>query len=278
MKTSALFDQIKKKKSFLCVGLDTDLSRIPAHLLEEEDPVFSFNKAIIDATAQYAVAFKPNTAFYEQQGSKGWIALEKTIAYLKSAYPEIFTIADAKRADIGNTSAAYANAFFNTLGFDALTVAPYMGKDSIEPFLKFQNKWVILLALTSNPGSVDFQYQIVNSTLEPLYHQVIKTSSGWASPDKMMYVVGATHPEELGRIRQIVLDHFLLIPGVGAQGGDLNLVAQYGLNKQCGLLVNSSRNIIYASGNTDFAFKAADEAQKIQHQMAFLLMKSAIIP
>lgn len=277
MKTSALFDQIVQKKSFLCVGLDTDIAKIPVHLLEEEDPVFSFNKAIIDATAQYAVAYKPNTAFYEQQGSKGWIALEKTIDYLKSTYPEIFTIADAKRADIGNTSAAYANAFFNTLGFDALTVAPYMGKDSIEPFLNFKNKWVILLALTSNPGSADFQYQKINSASEPLYHQVIKTSSGWAGPDKMMYVVGATHPEELGRIRQIVPDHYLLIPGVGAQGGDLNLVAHYGLNKQCGLLVNSSRNIIYASGDIDFAIKAADEAQKIQHQMAVLLTKSAII-
>ncbi len=277
MKTSALFDQIVQKKSFLCVGLDTDIAKIPVHLLEEEDPVFSFNKAIIDATAQYAVAYKPNTAFYEQQGSKGWIALEKTIGYLKSNYPELFTIADAKRADIGNTSAAYANAFFNRLGFDALTVAPYMGKDSVEPFLNFQNKWVILLALTSNPGSADFQYQKINSASEPLYHQVIKTSSGWAGPDKMMYVVGATHPEELGRIRQIVPDHYLLIPGIGAQGGDLNLVAQYGLNKQCGLLVNSSRNIIYASGDSDFASKAADEAQKIQHQMAVLLTKSAII-
>ena len=269
MKKQEIIEQIKAKKSFLCVGLDTDIKKIPAHLLQEEDPVFAFNKAIIDATAQYAIAFKPNTAFYEVYGAKGWLSLEKSISYIKKNYPCIFVIADAKRGDIGNTSANYARAFFETLNADAITVAPYMGVDSVEPFLNFDEKWVILLALTSNKGSKDFQYLTVED--KELYKNVLLKSQEWAGSDKMMYVVGATHPEELGEIRKMLPEHFLLVPGVGAQGGDLQAVAKYGLNKDCGLIVNSSRGIIYASNGTDFAERAADEARKLQKQMATVL-------
>ncbi|MBR6272859.1 MAG: orotidine-5'-phosphate decarboxylase [Bacteroidales bacterium] len=269
MNKQQLIQHIQDKKSFLCVGLDTDINKIPQHLLETEDPVFEFNKQIIDKTAEFAVAYKPNTAFYEVYGSKGWQSLEKTIQYIKANYPDIFIIADAKRGDIGNTSTNYAKAFFNTLKADALTVAPYMGKDSVEPFLGFEDKWIILLALTSNKGSQDFQYLNVGERL--LYHQVLQTATTWASSEKMMFVVGATHPEELGEIRKMLPDYFFLVPGVGAQGGDLQTVAKYGLSKDCGLLVNSSRGIIYASNGTDFADRAAEEAQKLQRQMATLL-------
>ena len=269
MNKQQLIEQIRKKKSFLCVGLDTDINKIPQYLLAKEDPVFEFNKQIIDKTAQYAVAYKPNTAFYEVYGAKGWQSLEKTVQYIKANYPDIFIIADAKRGDIGNTSANYAKAFFNTLKADALTVAPYMGKDSVEPFLGFEDKWVILLALTSNKGSQDFQYLNVGDKM--LHQQVLQTATTWASSEKMMFVVGATHPEELGEIRKMLPDYFFLVPGVGAQGGDLQAVAKYGLNKECSLLVNSSRGIIYASNGPDFADRAAEEAQKLQRQMAALL-------
>ncbi|MBU1011024.1 MAG: orotidine-5'-phosphate decarboxylase [Bacteroidetes bacterium] len=271
MNSAQLFDQIRKKKSFLCVGLDTDPAKIPPHLHDEADPVFSFNKAIIEATAAYAVAYKPNIAFYEAMGSKGWTALEKTIHFLKSKYPEVFTIADAKRGDIGNTSAAYARAFLQQLDFDAITVAPYMGEDSVKPFLGFADKWVILLALTSNSGSKDFQYLDAGSSGKKLYESVILTSSKWASHDQLMYVVGATHPDELAGIRRMIPDHFLLIPGIGAQGGDLARVAAAGMSAQCGILVNSSRGILYASSGTDFALRAAEEALELQSQMAQLL-------
>ena len=269
MNKSDIINQIKAKKSFLCVGLDTDIKKIPQHLLKEDDPVFAFNKAIIDATAKFAVAYKPNTAFYEVYGAKGWLSLEKTINYIKESYPEMFVIADAKRGDIGNTSANYARAFFETLKADAITVAPYMGVDSVEPFLGFEGKWVILLALTSNKGSKDFQY--LSADGKELYKNVLLKSKEWADSDKMMYVVGATHPEELGEIRKMMPESFLLVPGVGAQGGDLQAVAKYGLNDQVGLLVNSSRGIIYASNGEDFAERAAEEAEKLQKQMALFL-------
>ena len=269
MNKQQLIDQIHQKKSFLCVGLDTDINKIPQDLLALEDPVFEFNKQIINKTAEFAVAYKPNTAFYEVYGAKGWQSLERTIQYIKVNFPDIFIIADAKRGDIGNTSANYAKAFFNTLNADALTVAPYMGKDSVEPFLGFEDKWVILLALTSNKGSQDFQYLNVGERM--LHQQVLQTATTWASSEKMMFVVGATHPEELGEIRKMLPDYFFLVPGVGAQGGDLQAVAKNGLNKDCGLLVNSSRGIIYASNKFDFADRAAEEAQKLQKQMAALL-------
>lgn len=265
MNKKDIINQIKAKKSFLCVGLDTDIKKIPQHLLKEEDPVFAFNKAIIDATAKYAIAYKPNTAFYEVYGAKGWASLEKTINYIKEHNPEMFVIADAKRGDIGNTSANYARAFFETLKADAITVAPYMGIDSVEPFLGFDDKWVVLLALTSNKGSKDFQY--LNADGKELYKNVLLKSQEWAGSNKMMYVVGATHPEELGEIRKMLPNHFFLVPGVGAQGGDLDAVAKYGLNKDCGLIVNSSRGIIYASNGEDFAERAAEEAHKLQSQM-----------
>ena len=269
MNKQQLIEQIQKKKSFLCVGLDTDINKIPQHLLEADDPVFEFNRQIIDQTAEFAVAYKPNTAFYEVYGAKGWQSLERTVQYIKANHPEIFIIADAKRGDIGNTSANYAKAFFNTLNADALTVAPYMGKDSVEPFLGFEDKWVILLALTSNKGSQDFQYLNVGERM--LHQQVLQTATTWATSEQMMFVVGATHPEELGEIRKMLPDYFFLVPGVGAQGGDLPTVAKYGLSKDCGLLVNSSRGIIYASNQFDFADRAAEEAQKLQRQMAAVL-------
>lgn len=275
MDKAALFQKIKIKKSFLCVGLDTDIQKIPTFLLKETDPVYTFNKAIIDATADFTVAFKPNTAFYEEYGAKGWLSLEKTIDYIRSNYPEIFIIADAKRGDIGNTSAKYASAFFTKLGADAVTVAPYMGHDSVLPFLNHKDKWVILLALTSNTGSADFQH--LTSDDKKLFERVLETAKTWADPDQLMFVVGATHPEEIALIRKIVPDYFLLVPGVGAQGGDLQAVAEFGLNNECGLLVNSSRGIIYRSDKEDFAVLAGIEAQKIQQEMETILIQKGLV-
>lgn len=269
MTTQQLITQIQKKQSFLCIGLDVDLNKIPKHLLQEEDPIFAFNKAIIDATHHLCVAYKPNTAFYEAYGIKGWQALEKTINYLNKNHPEIYTIADAKRGDIGNTSTMYAKAFFEDLGFDSVTVAPYMGKDSIEPFLAFEDKHTILLALTSNQGAFDFQTKVVDET--ELYKQVLKTSKSWENSENLMYVVGATKAEYLADIRKIIPDNFLLVPGVGAQGGNLQEVCKYGMNGSVGLLVNSSRGIIYASQSEDFAEAAAKSAQELQSQMGLVL-------
>lgn len=269
MRTEQLISEIHKKKSFLCIGLDVDLEKIPEFLLKEEDPIFSFNKAIIEATHQYTVAYKPNTAFYEAYGIEGWKSLEKTINYLNENYPEIFTIADAKRGDIGNTSSRYAKAFFEDLGFDSITVAPYMGKDSVEPFLAFENKHTILLALTSNEGAFDFQTQKIGE--EELYKNVLKTSKGWSNSENLMYVVGATKAEYFVEIRKIIPNSFLLVPGVGAQGGSLKEVCKYGLTENIGLLINSSRGIIYASKNNDFAEAAAQEAKKIQLEMKTIL-------
>jgi len=264
-----LIDQIKKKKSFLCIGLDVDLNKIPQHLLKQEDPIFTFNKAIIDATHHLCVAYKPNTAFYEAYGLKGWKALEKTINYLNENYPEIFTIADAKRGDIGNTSTMYAKAFFEDLAFDSVTVAPYMGKDSVEPFLAFENKHTILLALTSNEGAFDFQTKAVDG--EELYKKVLKTSKTWKHSENLMYVVGATKAEFLADIRKIIPDGFLLVPGVGAQGGNLQEVCKFGMNDTVGLLINSSRGIIYVSQGVDFARAAANKAQELQQEMEVIL-------
>ncbi|WP_426429635.1 orotidine-5'-phosphate decarboxylase [Winogradskyella sp. HB-48] len=269
MTTNQLITQIKKKQSFLCVGLDVDLNKIPKHLLEEEDPIFTFNKAIIDATHQFCVAYKPNTAFYEAYGIKGWQALEKTINYLNKNHPEIYTIADAKRGDIGNTSSMYAKAFFEDLGFDSVTVAPYMGKDSVEPFLAFKDRHTILLALTSNQGAFDFQTKKVEGT--ELYKRVLETSKTWQNSENLMYVVGATKAEYLADIRQIIPNSFLLVPGVGAQGGNLQEVCKYGMNKNVGLLINSSRGIIYASQDEDFAQAAAAKAKELQLQMKEIL-------
>lgn len=269
MNRKELFDQIQKKKSFLCVGLDTDLSKIPAHLLKEKDPVFEFNKQIIDATAALTVAYKPNLAFYEALGPKGWESLQKTLEYIPN---DIFTIADAKRGDIGNTSSLYAKAFFETMNFDSLTVAPYMGMDSVKPFLEFEGKWVILLALTSNEGSSDFQLTISEEG-KPLFQDVLEKSSLWGTPDNLMYVVGATRGEKIAAVRKIVPEHFFLVPGVGAQGGSLEEVAKYGMNDHCGLLVNSSRGIIYAAKGHDFALDAKKEASKLQEEMGILLEK-----
>ena len=266
MTTNQLIDQIRRKNSFLCIGLDVDLDKIPQHLLKEEDPIFAFNKAIIDATHHLCVAYKPNTAFYEAYGIKGWQALEKTISYLNKHYPEIFTIADAKRGDIGNTSTMYAKAFLEDLGFDSVTVAPYMGKDSVEPFLAFKDKHTILLALTSNQGAFDFQTKEVEGT--ELYKQVLETSKKWTNSENLMYVVGATKAEYLLEIRKIIPNSFLLVPGVGAQGGNLQDVCKYGINEDVGLLINSSRGIIYASNKEDFANAAALKALELQQQMA----------
>ena len=279
MTTQQLINQIQIKKSFLCVGLDVDLSKIPQHLLELEDPIFEFNKAIIDATHDLAVSYKPNTAFYEAYSIKGWISLQKTINYINENYPEIFTIADAKRGDIGNTSSMYAKAFFEDLNFDSVTVAPYMGKDSVEPFLAFENKHTIMLALTSNEGAFDFQTLNVDGTrgeakrsgAKELYKQVLETSKTWKNSENLMYVVGATKAEYFTEIRKIVPDSFLLVPGVGAQGGSLSEVCKYGMNANVGLLINSSRAIIYASNGTDFAEKAREEALKMQQEMKIIL-------
>jgi len=265
MTTNQLIIQIKKKKSFLCIGLDVDLKKIPEHLLKEEDPIFSFNKAIIDATHHLCVAYKPNVAFYEAHGIKGWEALKKTIDYLNEFHPEIFTIADAKRGDIGNTSTMYAKAFFEDMDFDSITVAPYMGKDSVEPFLAFKDKHTILLALTSNEGAFDFQTKKLEN--KELYKHVLETSKTYKNSDNLMYVVGATKAEYLEDIRHIIPNSFLLVPGVGAQGGSLQEVCKYGMTKEVGLLVNSSRGIIYASSNKDFAHAAEHKAKEIQNQM-----------
>lgn len=269
MTTENLVSQIRKKQSFLCIGLDVDLEKIPSFLLKEEDPIFSFNKAIIDATHPYAVAYKPNTAFYEAYGLKGWRSLEKTVQYLNQKHPEIFTIADAKRGDIGNTSSRYANTFFEALGFDSVTVAPYMGKDSVEPFLAFKDKHTILLALTSNQGAFDFQTKKIGK--EALYMQVLKISKEWRNSENLMYVVGATKAEHFVDIRKIIPENFLLVPGVGAQGGNLRDVCKYGLTENVGLLVNSSRGIIYASRENNFAEAAAGEAKKLQLEMKGIL-------
>ena len=269
MTTQQLIAQIKAKKSFLCIGLDVDLDKIPKHLLATEDPIFEFNKAIIDATHDLCVSYKPNTAFYEAYGIKGWQSLQKTIHYLNENHPEIFTIADAKRGDIGNTSSMYAKAFFEDLSFDSVTVAPYMGKDSVEPFLAFENKHTIMLALTSNEGAFDFQTQNVEG--RELYKVVLETSKSWKNAENLMYVVGATKAEYFTEIRKIVPDSFLLVPGVGAQGGSLAEVCKYGMNENVGLLINSSRGIIYASNGTDFAEKAREEAFKLQQEMKSIL-------
>ncbi|WP_396141844.1 orotidine-5'-phosphate decarboxylase [Flavobacterium sp.] len=269
MTTQQLVQQIQQKKSFLCIGLDVDLTKIPQHLLEFEDPIFEFNKAIIDATHDLCVSYKPNMAFYEAYGLKGWQSLEKTITYINEKYPEIFTIADAKRGDIGNTSTMYAKAFLEDLNFDSVTVAPYMGKDSVEPFLAFENKHTILLALTSNDGAFDFQTKNVDG--EELYKVVIETSKRWKNSQNLMYVVGATKAEYFSEIRKIVPDSFLLVPGVGAQGGSLQEVCKYGMNDTIGLLINSSRAIIYAASGEDFAQKAREEALKMQQEMEMIL-------
>lgn len=276
MTRQELIASIRRKKSFLCVGLDTDLKKVPQHLLDSEDAIFNFNKAIIDATIPYAVAYKPNLAFYESAGIKGLIQLKKTMDYLHSLDDKVFTIADAKRGDIGNTSQQYAKAFLDPqgdFGFDSITVAPYMGEDSVTPFTVYEGKWVILLALTSNKGAFDFQFIEDKESSKHLFEKVLETSRKWGNDDNMMYVVGATKADMLETIRGIVPDAFLLVPGVGAQGGSLSEVCKYGINKDCGLLVNSSRGIIYASNGEDFAQRAAEEAHKLQQQMAAELEK-----
>lgn len=274
MTTQQLITQIQQKKSFLCIGLDVDLNKIPQHLLQAEDPIFEFNKAIIDATHDVCVSYKPNTAFYEAYGIKGWQSLQKTIEYINSNYPEIFTIADAKRGDIGNTSTMYAKAFLEDLQFDSVTVAPYMGKDSVEPFLAFENKHTILLVLTSNEGAFDFQTKTIGG--KELYKHVLETSKQWNNAKNLMYVVGATKAEYFAEIRKIVPDSFLLVPGVGAQGGSLSEVCKYGLSDNVGLLINSSRGIIYASNGIDFAEKAREEALKLQTEMNEILVSRSM--
>lgn len=275
MTRKELIASIQRKRSFLCVGLDTDLKKVPAHLLQEEDPVFAFNKAIIDATASYCVAYKPNLAFYESMGVKGWIAFEKTVAYLRENYPDQFIIADAKRGDIGNTSAMYARTFFEEMDLDAVTVAPYMGEDSVTPFLGYEGKWVILLALTSNKGSHDFQLT-EDAQGEKLFEKVLRKSQEWAGNDQMMYVVGATQGKAFEDIRRIAPNHFLLVPGIGAQGGSLEEVCKYGMTSECGLIVNSSRAIIYADATERFAQVAGEKAREVQAQMAQELDKYGI--
>jgi len=280
MTRQELIHLIRTKRSFLCVGLDSDITKIPQHLLDCEDPVFEFNRQIIDATLPYTVAYKPNLAFYESRGLKGWQSLERTMDYLADKRTEVFTIADAKRGDIGNTSEQYAKAFLEGMNFDSVTVAPYMGEDSVSPFLKVQNKWIILLALTSNKGAFDFQLNQVTAAdgtpLGLLFEHVLRTSAKWGNTDNMMYVVGATQAEKLTEVRAIVPDHFLLIPGVGAQGGSLQEVARYGMNQDCGILVNSSRNIIFAGSGTDFAQAAKQAAKETRDEMDILLKARGI--
>ncbi|MFV0248758.1 MAG: orotidine-5'-phosphate decarboxylase [Tenacibaculum sp.] len=275
MTTQQLVHEIKKKKSFLCIGLDVDIQKIPEHLLKQKNPIFAFNKAVIDATHHLCVAYKLNTAFYEAYGFKGWEALEMTIAYIKQHYPKIFSIADAKRGDIGNTSTMYAKAFFHYLSFDSLTVVPYMGKDSVEPFLAFKNKYTILLALTSNRGAFDFQTKKIGK--QELFKWVLQTSKKWKNSENLMYVVGATKAKFLSTIRNIVPNNFLLIPGVGKQGGNLKAVCKYGMNKQVGLLVNSSRSIIYVSKGVDFDKAVTKKALKLQMQMQDILQQNAFL-
>ena len=276
MTQQQLFEQIKLKKSFLCIGLDTDINKIPRFLLDTTDPIFAFNKQIIDSTHDLAVAYKPNLAFYESLGVNGWNSLEKTVNYIKYKYPDIFIIADAKRGDIGNTSTMYAKAFFDAMEFDAVTVAPYMGEDSVKPFLTYVDKWVVLLALTSNKGAFDYQFT-ESKDGEKLYEKVLKTSKEWGTEDNLMYVVGATKAEMLKDIRKIIPNHFLLVPGVGAQGGSLEEVARNGMNEKCGLLVNSSRQIIYASAEEDFMITAREAALEVQNEMDKLLKEKGLI-
>ncbi|MBE9510593.1 MAG: orotidine-5'-phosphate decarboxylase [Bacteroidetes bacterium] len=276
MDSNTLFNNIKKKKSFLCVGLDSDIEKIPAALYREKDSVFRFNKEIIDATNEYAVAYKPNIAYYESGGADGWISLENTVDYIKSKYPDIFLIADAKRGDIGNTSKMYAKTFFEYLDFDAITVAPYMGEDSVSPFLEYPDKWVILLALTSNSGANDFQFTVDREN-NRLFEKVLHRSLEWGSENNMMYVVGATKAEMLRDIRKIIPDHFLLVPGIGAQGGSLEDVAEYGINNKCGLIVNSSRGIIFADSSDKFAQRAGEKAKIVKDKMAAILLQSHIL-
>lgn len=275
MTKEQLFQLIQKKRSFLCIGLDSDIDKIPAHLQKLDDPVFEFNKQIIDHTHEYTIAYKPNIAFYECRGTAGWKSLEKTIEYLKKF--DVFTIADAKRGDIGNTSKMYAKAFLENLDFDSVTVAPYMGIDSVSPFLEYENKWVVLLALTSNKGASDFQFIESESSATRLFEEVLLKSSGWGSENNMMYVVGATQAEMLSDIRKIIPDHFLLVPGVGAQGGSLEAVAKFGLNNKCGLIVNSSRGIIFASGGENFGTQAREKAYELQLQMEAILLQNGLI-
>lgn len=279
MTREELFENIKKKQSFLCVGLDTDVNKIPEFMFDkyEGDYIFEFNKQIIDATAKYCVAYKPNLAFYESLGLQGWDVLERTVDYIRSNYPDMFLIADAKRGDIGNTSAMYARTFFGAMDFDSVTVAPYMGEDSVSPFLTYEGKWVTLLALTSNKGAFDFQFMKNAETGDTLYQKVLKTSKNWGNADNMMYVVGATKADMLSDIREIIPDNFLLVPGIGAQGGSLEEVVKHGMNSQCGLLVNSSRAIIYAANDETFAEAAAREAKKVQEQMAGFLKAAGMI-
>jgi orotidine-5'-phosphate decarboxylase len=276
MNRSQLIENIRSKGSFLCVGLDTDIKKIPVHLLNEEDPIFAFNKAIIDATAQYCVAYKPNTAFYESLGVDGWKSLDRTVNYIRENYPDQLVIADAKRGDIGNTSSLYARAFFENMNVDALTVAPYMGFDSVKPFMDYEGKWVILLALTSNPGSRDFQF-LTDMTGTRLFEHVLETARQWGNEDKLMFVVGATQGAMFSEVRRVAPNNFLLVPGVGAQGGSLDEVAKWGMTLECGLLVNSSRGIIYASNGEDFAEAAASEARKLRDHMTILLSTHGVI-
>lgn len=277
MNYTQIVENIKRKKSFLCVGLDSDMRKIPHFLLRKKDPVFDFNKQIIDETSRFAVAYKPNLAFYESRGAEGWNTLLQTVRYIRSEYPDIFLIADAKRGDIGNTSGLYARAFFEEMDFDAVTVAPYMGYDSVSPFLDYPHRWIILLALTSNEGAADFQFIRNSETGDQLFESVLRKAQHWGSKENMMFVVGATKAEMLKNIRDIVPDHFLLVPGVGAQGGSLAEVAENGLNNQCGLLVNSSRGIIYASNNQDFAEVAGEKARAIQEEMAVILNQHDLV-
>jgi len=277
MNSNTLFNNIKKKKSFLCVGLDSDIEKIPAVLHKEKDPVFCFNKEIIDATNEYTVAYKPNIAFYESRGADGWTSLKNTVDYIKSQYPDIFLIADAKRGDIGNTSRMYAKAFFEHLDFDAITVTPYMGEDSVSPFLEYPDKWVILLALTSNRGANDFQFSVDREDQTRLFEKVLQISSGWGTENNMMYVVGATKAEMLRDIRKIIPDHFLLVPGIGAQGGSLEDVADYGINNKCGLIVNSSRGIIFADSSDKFAQIAGEKAKAITSKMSAVLFQNHLL-
>lgn len=276
MTKQELFEQIKRKRSFLCIGLDTDITKIPAHLVDSEDPLFEFNKRIIDATAHLCVAYKPNLAFYESMGSFGIKSFEKTVYYLQEHYPDLFIIADAKRGDIGNTGEMYARSFFENLNIDAVTISPYMGKDSVMPTLNHPGAWTILLALTSNPGSDDFQ-MMQSADGEYLFERVIRISRQWGTSEQLMYVIGATKAEMLARVRLLVPDHFLLMPGIGTQGGSLEEVARYGFNAQCGLLVNASRSIIYADDGEQFDLRAAEEAEKIRYDMAELLHKAGLV-
>jgi orotidine-5'-phosphate decarboxylase len=277
MNRRQLFQQIQKKKSFLCIGLDTDIKKIPQHLLKFDDPVFAFNKAIVDATHHLAVAYKPNLAFYESNGPKGWESLAKTVEYIRQTDHDIFLIADAKRGDIGNTSAMYAKTFFETYDFDAVTLAPYMGLDTVAPFLSFEGKWSVVLALTSNKSAADFQYLTDSKSGNKLFESVLKTAKNWGTSDQIMFVVGATKAEALKEIRQIIPDSFLLVPGIGAQGGSLEEVSNYGMNDHCGLLVNSSRGIIFASNGTDFAEKAAASAESLRKEMEEYLQEKGLI-